>query len=101
MIFLVVMHLANTRIGRIHFSIHYPDLTESGRVLVWTNFIDTISKQTGTPSLNSADIEKLARLELNGRQIKNAVSCAVSLAREEKEPLSVNHIEMILSITNL
>ncbi|KAF7954840.1 uncharacterized protein EAE97_000099 [Botrytis byssoidea] len=86
---------------RIHFSIHYPDLTESGRVTVWTNFIDTISKQTGTPSLDSADIEKLARLELNGRQIKNAVSCAVSLAREEKEPLSVNHIEMILSITNL
>ncbi|KAF5879131.1 putative aaa family atpase protein [Botrytis fragariae] len=87
--------------SRIHFSIHYPDLTESGRVIVWTNFIDTVSKQTGTPSLDSADIEKLARLELNGRQIKNAVSCAVSLAREEKEPLSVNHIEMILSITNL
>lgn len=87
--------------SRIHFSIHYPDLTENGRVIVWTNFIDTISKQTGNPSLSPADIQKLAKLELNGRQIKNAVSCAVSLAREEKEPLSVNHIEMILSITNL
>ncbi|KAF7904687.1 hypothetical protein EAF00_002021 [Botryotinia globosa] len=30
--------------SRIHFSIHYPDLTESGRVTVWTNFIDTMSK---------------------------------------------------------
>ncbi|TGO49973.1 hypothetical protein BCON_0195g00310 [Botryotinia convoluta] len=87
--------------SRLHFSIHYPDLTESGRVVVWTNFIDTVSKKTENPSLDSDDIEKLARLELNGRQIKNAISCAVSLAREEKEPLSVNHIEIILSITNL
>lgn len=68
---------------------------------VWINFIDTVAKQTGNLTIDSADIEKLARLELNGRQIKNAVSCAVSLAREEKKPLSVDHIEMILSVTNL
>ncbi|TGO74247.1 hypothetical protein BELL_0297g00120 [Botrytis elliptica] len=87
--------------SRIHFSVEYPDLTESSRVSVWTNFINTISKQNGTLTIDPADIKKLARRELNGRQIKNAVSCAVSLAREGKEPLSVNHIEMILSITNL
>ncbi|KAF7907081.1 uncharacterized protein EAF01_004668 [Botrytis porri] len=51
--------------SRIHFSIHYSDLTESGRVVVWTNFIGTVSKQTGTSSIDSTDIEKLARLELN------------------------------------
>ncbi|KAF7927709.1 uncharacterized protein EAE98_006091 [Botrytis deweyae] len=85
----------------IHFSVEYPDLTESSRVSVWTNFINTISKQNGTLTIDPADIKKLARLELNGRQIKNAISCAVSLAREGKESLSVNHIEMILSITNL
>ncbi|KAF7958090.1 hypothetical protein EAE96_003657 [Botrytis aclada] len=82
----------------IHFSVDYPDLTESSRESVWANFINTISKKIGTLTIDPADIKKLARLELNGRQIKNAVSCAISLAREEKKPLSVNHIEMILSI---
>ncbi|ESZ91435.1 AAA family ATPase [Sclerotinia borealis F-4128] len=87
--------------SRIHFSLHYPDLTETSRLTVWTNFIDTVAKKTGNATIDSVDIEKFAKHELNGRQIKNAVSCAVSLAREENMPLSVNHIDMILSISDL
>lgn len=55
--------------SRIHFSLHYPDLTESSRITVWSNFIETVAKKTGDAVLSTADIEKLARLELNGRQV--------------------------------
>ena len=36
--------------------------------------------------------------DLNGRQIKNAVSCAISLARDQEKPLTVEDIEHLLDI---
>ncbi|KAM3069554.1 hypothetical protein ACMFMG_005657 [Clarireedia jacksonii] len=87
--------------SRIHFSLHYPDLTEESRKTVWGNFIETVGKQTGNVVISPDDVAKLAKLDLNGRQIKNAVSCAVSISREENKPLTLEHIEMILGIINL
>ncbi|PQE29410.1 AAA family ATPase protein [Rutstroemia sp. NJR-2017a WRK4] len=100
--------------SRIHFSLHYPDLNEESRKAVWSNFIDTVAKQNGKAVISPDDISKLAKYDLNGRQvrdlisfvysavaIKNAVSCAVSISREENEPLTLEHIEMILGIINL
>ena len=83
-------------LGRIHFTITYPDLTEENRVAVWTNFIDTAVEVTGHSSISKEGIARLAKRKLNGRQIKNAVSCATSLAREQGEPLTVEGIETLL-----
>lgn len=65
--------LANSiYLGRIHFSLHYPDLTEDSRKNVWSNFIDTVAKQSGNAVLSLDDIAKLAKLDLNGRQVRVA-----------------------------
>ncbi len=65
---------------------------------MWTNFISTAAKVTDHSSVNKEDIARLAKRELNGRQIKNAVSCATSLAREQRVPLTVEGIEYLLDI---
>ena len=91
----MTLHL---NLGRIHFTITYPDLTEESRTTVWKNFIDTAVEVTDHSSIDKEGIARLARRKLNGRQIKNAVSCATSLAREQGAPLTVEGIESLLDI---
>ena len=64
--------------------------------MVWRNFIDKAKQHHG--SVNEQGIVRLARRPLNGRQIKNAVSSAISLARDNKKPLTVEDIELLLDI---
>lgn len=52
----------------------------------------------GHSSINKEGIARLAERKLNGRQIKNAVSCATSLPREQGEPLTVESIEVLLDV---
>ncbi|KAF2455506.1 hypothetical protein BDY21DRAFT_66848 [Lineolata rhizophorae] len=95
--------------SRIHFQVHYPDLDETSRAAVWTNFLSapqplpstashTSSAAPATAAFSPGDIAELAKIPLNGRQIKNAVACAMSIAREEKAPLTVPKIRQILDI---
>jgi hypothetical protein len=47
--------------------------------------------------LSNSDIEKLASLyDINGRQIKNAIRMAQCLAKDNKEEVSLLHIENVL-----
>jgi hypothetical protein len=61
-------------LGRIHFSLHYPDLNEESRKAVWSNFIDTVAKQNGKAIISPEDISKLAKYDLNGRQVRDLLS---------------------------
>jgi hypothetical protein len=47
--------------------------------------------------LGEAELANLAKQPLNGREIKNAVSCAVSIVRASKEPFTVELVKEILS----
>ncbi|KAF2731968.1 AAA family ATPase [Polyplosphaeria fusca] len=84
--------------SRIHFTVHYPELDEASRKAVWTNFLNSVAKSSEVAEFGEKDIDKLARHMLNGRQIKNIVSCAVSLAREQKTTVTVSQIEILLKI---
>lgn len=44
------------------------------------------------------DYDTLSRHELNGRQIKNTVRTAQALAVNKGEPLSMNHIRLVLEV---
>jgi len=44
------------------------------------------------------DIDELAEIELNGRQIKNVVKSASLLALSEKGPLKSDHVRTVLRI---
>ncbi|KAK3991238.1 mitochondrial sorting [Cladorrhinum sp. PSN332] len=82
--------------SRIHVSIEYPDLTTAARKTIWTNFL---KGSTLKSSLTSKDINELAELKLNGRQIKNILKTAQLLAaRKKSETLDRKYIETILVI---
>jgi hypothetical protein len=81
--------------SRIHLTIHYPPLDIPSRLHIWKIFIDIAGSET---LLSTADFETLAKIELNGRQIKNIVKTARLLSKQAGTPLSMAHIEMVLKV---
>lgn len=82
--------------SRIHVSIEYPDLTTAARRTIWSNFV---KGSTIKSSLTDRDINELAELKLNGRQIKNVLKTAQLLAaRKKSETLDRKYIETVLII---
>ncbi|KAL8709241.1 MAG: hypothetical protein Q9220_005984 [cf. Caloplaca sp. 1 TL-2023] len=79
--------------SRIHFSIQYPDLDTASRRIIWHNFINSRAEPS---TFTEDEIDKLADWDLNGRQIKNAVACASSLAWEEGATLALRHVDNVL-----
>ncbi|CAH0054510.1 unnamed protein product [Clonostachys solani] len=63
--------------SRIHLSLQYdaPDL--AARKSIWQNFAKATSNSRVTMNLSEADLDILAAIPLNGRQIKNAMSNAI------------------------
>ncbi|KAL2794820.1 P-loop containing nucleoside triphosphate hydrolase protein [Aspergillus keveii] len=84
--------------SRIHFTVHYPDLDEKSRQEVWKNFLRNVAKTSELSEFTDEHFVALSRHKLNGRQIKNIVSCAVSLAREHKKQITVQDIEGLMQI---
>lgn len=64
-----VYHTSLTFPGRIHFSIHYPDLNFDSRKAIWKTFIKRSSSSGGHAEFSEEDINRLAALEMNGRQV--------------------------------
>jgi hypothetical protein len=77
--------------SRISISINYKDLDENARYKVWTNLLEA-----SKTDLSQTDIEKLSKVEMNGRQIKNCIRMAQCLAKESKEELSRQIIEQLI-----
>lgn len=84
--------------SRIHFKLHYKDLEAEARYTIWKNCLDNVPAGVEKSRIKDGDLKKLAELKLNGRQIKNAVACAVSIAMEEKDALSMDGIRVILDM---
>jgi len=85
--------------SRIHISLDYPDLSTDSRRLIWKNFL---AASTLEVRVTEKQIDELARLELNGRQIKNVLKTAQLLARRktgEDQFLSNEHIATVLDVT--
>lgn len=80
--------------SRIHFCLHYADLDYQARLAIWKTFV---AKSIAT-TISDSDLERLAQLKLNGRQIKNAVGSAQSIALQHKASLSVDHIDTVLEV---
>jgi SpoVK/Ycf46/Vps4 family AAA+-type ATPase len=84
--------------SRIHFKIHYGDLSPESHSAIWKTCLENIPSNLFKSEINEADLKRLADLELNGRQIKNAMACAVSIAVEEKTALTLEGIQIILDM---
>lgn len=79
--------------SRIHISMAYPNLTQESRRAIWANFLK------GKPNdFNEQDLDELAEVELNGRQIKNVLKTSHLLASRKKCPLKREFVETVLAI---
>lgn len=68
---------------RITLSLRYESLDWEGRARVWKNLL-----MKSNQGLDSLDVKALAKTELNGREVKNALRLAMALAAEEGACLS-------------
>lgn len=100
--------------GRIHFSIHYPDLNVDSRKQIWQTFF---AKTLRNPNdITPEDFDRLANIPMNGRQvrlpfvpllvadkysqIKNVVSSAQCVALDSNAALCIEHIDAVLDVVD-
>lgn len=77
--------------SRISININYKDLDQDARFKVWTNLLNV-----SNTNLNEEDIEKLSKIQMNGRQIKNCIRMGQCLAKEVKQELTREIIEKVI-----
>jgi AAA+ superfamily predicted ATPase len=82
--------------SRVDIRLHYPKLDIPARRKVWSNFV---TKLPGGSSIGSDELDKLAELELNGRQIKSTMKTSHLLSSEKDESLGIEHVRTVLKIT--
>ena len=74
-------------VSRIHVKLHYPALSDSDRLRIWTNFIEKLEAERGDKMRVMRETRKyiesneIKRLCLNGREIRN--SKYLRLSRQE------------------
>ncbi|CAG8970662.1 hypothetical protein HYALB_00003416 [Hymenoscyphus albidus] len=78
--------------SRIHLSLQYGDLSFESRRQIWLTFVDG---QDQNENFTDEQIDSLAEIELNGRQIKNIVKTAQLLATSKGTPLGFEHVQVI------
>ncbi|SCO50252.1 related to TOB3 (member of AAA-ATPase family) [Fusarium fujikuroi] len=112
-----ILILTSNRVGifdeafksRIQLNLRYKNLDQDQRRQIWKNFFTRLrrledeasSKHSGLSYGAKVDemldkLDELADANLNGRQIRNAVSTARQLARYQKEPLSYKHLMVVI-----
>jgi hypothetical protein len=82
--------------SRIHISLNYEELSSESRRTVWKNFIDSSTQEH---SIGAKELDELARMNVNGRQIKNILKIARLLASRKEEKLNHGHIMTTLDVT--
>ncbi|KAH6695039.1 P-loop containing nucleoside triphosphate hydrolase protein [Plectosphaerella plurivora] len=90
--------------SRVDLFLRYEDLTPSARRQVWDNFIARVGRERF--SITDADLDKLAELKLNGREIKNLIKSAHLLSLKGQEKIDMARLWMladnrISTLTNL
>ncbi|KAI9767606.1 MAG: hypothetical protein M1839_004463 [Geoglossum umbratile] len=89
--------------SRIHLAIQYKDLEPNQKENIFKTFLDQIDKSeigSNRDCINAMLRKHCKKWMINGRQIRNIVSSAQSLARASDEKLSWDHIETAYDITN-
>ncbi|KAH7245220.1 P-loop containing nucleoside triphosphate hydrolase protein [Fusarium tricinctum] len=123
-----ILILTSNRVGtfdeafksRIQLSLHYESLTKSQRRTIWDNFLNRLNNLENENSsvgpiegrkrkfeesrgINFDEIERhladLAEEQMNGRQIRNAITTARQLARFKDESMTYRHLEHVIRIS--
>ncbi|KAK6854157.1 P-loop containing nucleoside triphosphate hydrolase protein [Apiospora arundinis] len=98
--------------SRIHIPIRYTNLSQESRLQIWRNFLarvprgefdksdDKTDGEKGelAPLVSEKDLATLAEHDLNGRQIKNVIKAAESLAAFEGKSLNMEQLQEVTKI---
>ncbi|GAB1312745.1 hypothetical protein MFIFM68171_02955 [Madurella fahalii] len=125
-----ILILTSNRVGifdeafksRVQLALHYPPLNEEDRWKVWDNFISQLEQQQQQTSAAGIDdeaavaklaegetinikelrskINALARVKLNGRQIRNVITTARQLALHRHQSLGYVHLDQAIRVAN-
>lgn len=86
--------------SRIHIPIRYTNLTHESRLQIWRNFLERIPRgdEADRPIVDEKGLARLAEHDLNGRQIKNVIKAAESLAAFEGKRLDMEQLQEVTKI---
>ena len=102
-----ILILTSNRVGifdeafksRIQVALHYQPLTAASRRKIWQNFLELLQDDKEDVDFQdlSNHLEELADREMNGREIRNAMTTAKQIALYKKETLCWDHIELTIN----
>lgn len=104
-----ILILTSNRVGifdeafksRIQLALHYDNLGRPQRVKVWKNFFGRL-KLLGEENIDyetvESYIEELSEYEMNGRQIRNAITTGRQLARFKGKPMTYGHLRHVIKV---
>ncbi|KAK4032147.1 Fidgetin-like protein 1 [Parachaetomium inaequale] len=102
-----ILILTSNRVGtfdaafksRIQVALHYPALDLPSRRAVWANFLEMLRSDGEEADYDgiSVHLDELADKEMNGRQIRNAVTTARQLALFEGVRVEWGHVEQAIA----
>ncbi|KAI1298945.1 hypothetical protein F5Y03DRAFT_386487 [Xylaria venustula] len=105
-----ILILTSNRVGtfdeafksRIQLALHYPPLDAPSRRKIWRNFLDILSADNEDIDVDDivAHMDKLSSYEMNGRQIRNALTTARQLALFEQETLDWDRIKDSIEVAS-
>ncbi|KAJ5272266.1 hypothetical protein N7524_005535 [Penicillium chrysogenum] len=84
--------------SRIHLSLTYRELDAESRRQVWTQFL---SRSLNIEALTDEQLDQVAKLQLNGRQIKNVIKTAGLLAWSKGREVRFEDLKMVLALRDL
>ncbi|KAK8014252.1 P-loop containing nucleoside triphosphate hydrolase protein [Apiospora arundinis] len=88
--------------SRVHIVIHYPNLDRQSQRKLWSLFLSRLPNDSGKSVTDENDLGILDEYDLDGREIKNIVRTAHSLAVSESSPsVGLNHLQKALKTRHL
>lgn len=86
-------------LSRIHIALHFHTLPSEALKQVWVAFLLKTGVTIGdVGTITDAQVTALSERPINGRQVKNAVRTASSLALSRKEQLRYEHVLEVLDV---
>lgn len=125
-----ILILTSNRVGtfdeafksRIQLSLHYDDLKPGQRQKIWRNFLNRLKNMDKAPPGKVTDpasravkdaepigidfddvecyISELAEFNMNGREIRNAITTARQLAKFKKEQMNYSHLQHVIAVSS-
>lgn len=80
-------------LSRVTLALHYKSLSPADMKTVWINLLGLANIK-----ISEDDINCLMNYNMNGRDIKNAINAAQSLAAEDNAPVNADHLQVLLEL---